>query len=93
MTPEERKRIVDDAVAHVERVFAKARDRHDAHVFTYYDHQRGEYVARLMAEAAERDDDDTADDEHEDEDDGYSFAVDERREYGTLWAYNGSVVG
>jgi len=68
MTPEERKRIVDDAVAHVERVFAKARARHDAHVFTRYDHQRGEYVARLMAEAAERDDDDTADDdEHEDD--------------------------
>lgn len=70
MTTEERKRIVDDAVAYVERVFAKARARNDAHVFTLYDYQRGEYVARLMAEAAERDDDDAA---GEHDDDGYCW--------------------
>ena len=89
LTTEERKRIADDAAAYVERVFAKARARHDAHIFTRHDHQRRQYVARLLAEAAERDDDETA----EDEDDGYTFEVDERREYGTLWALNGSVVG
>ena len=89
MTPAERKRIADEAAAYVERVFAKAHTRHDAHVFARHDYQRRQYVARLLAEAAERDDDDTA----EDEDDGYTFEVDERREYGTLWALNGSVVG
>ena len=91
LTPEERKRIVDEAVAHVERAMASARARHDAHIFTWADHKRREYVARRMAEAADRDEDE--DEAADDEDDGYSFEVDERREYGTLWAYNGSVVG
>lgn len=89
LTTEERKCMVDDAVAHVERAMASARARHDAHVFTRAADQRRQYVARMMAEAVDSDDD-TA---HDDEDDYIIEFVDERREYGTLWAYNGSVVG
>lgn len=80
LTTEERKRIVDDAAAHVERAMASARAQHNSHCTA-----RRRHLNRAWALANPP--------SYDDEDDYIIEFVDERREYGTLWAYNGSVVG
>ena len=84
MTLQERLRIRDEAEA-------RAAADHKDHVRAWW---RQQILAVQMARIDDEDDLAGNDDaEDEDEDDGYTFEVDERREYGTLWALNGSMVG